>query len=47
MDADVLSKEYLIAACACESVVIKTDRRMDKQTDADVVSPPVAGWVFI
>lgn len=33
MDVDVLSKEYLIAVCACESAAIKSDRRMDGQTD--------------
>lgn len=33
MDVDVLSKENLITVCACESVAIKSDRRLDGQTD--------------
>lgn len=44
MDVDVLSKEYLITVCVCESVAIKTDkRRTDRQ--ADIVSP-LAGWGY-
>lgn len=49
MEVDVLSKEYLIAVCACESVAIKTDRQADGRTDRQTGRRCVSssGWLGV